>query len=453
MQRVLVCPYGDVNLLVTMCEKLRAAQPGRYDFHYVCHTRYEREIYRALDLPHTYIAPGSAGAWLPEAALQESIQFSTRLAQRHLGAPHAEHFEQAANHYAKRLACLIEQGGYDEVLLFNGRHNLFVATLDQVADLLGCRKLVFEQGLFRPDYLTIDGRGVNFRNSIDSLEDLLGPVPFAYQTRGLYQDLLRTLPLAADEPWDCKRRVSLFGLSLAYAAMKLEPKWRLFLRSAENRDLLESACLPPTKTAPKTEILEQVMSDLRYDFVILCPLQVETDTQIVLHSPQIRDMQSLIDHVTSAVATFNARSPRKACVLFKIHPCEPRVLAVNQPDAFLINESKVPDILRRRCDLVVTINSTAGIEAIEAHKPVITLGDAFYSFPGVISSHCPQPKALASHLEHALLEPSIDLTLQQRFIDALKHKYQVRYRTTQEPAPLPPPVLMPNVLESSPAGV
>lgn len=453
MHRVLVCPYGDVNLLVTLCEKLRAAEPARYDFHYVCHTRYEREIYRALDLPHTYIAPGSAGTWLPEAALQASIELSTLLAQRHFGERYPERFSRAANHYAKHLACLIEQGGYDDVLLFNGRHNLFVTVLDQVAELLDCRKLVFEQGLFRPNYLTIDGRGVNFRNSIDSLEGLLSPTPWAYQTRTLYQDLTRMMPLEGDEPWDCKRRVGLFGLSLAYAGMKLEPKWRLFLRSAENRDLLEAACLPPRKIAPTTNILENIYADERYDYVILCPLQVETDTQILLHSPRIRDMQSLVDTVSAAVTAFNRRSPRKACVLFKIHPCEPRVPSVTQPGAYVINESKVPEILHRRCDLAITLNSTAGIEAIEAHTPVITLGDAFYSFPGVISSHCPQPHALVDHVEHALLERGIDLTLQQRFIEALKQKYQVRIRAGRETAPQAPPVIMPNVLESSPASV
>jgi capsular polysaccharide export protein len=187
--------------------------------------------------------------------------------------------------------------------------------------------------------------------------------------------------------------------------------------------------------------------------VILCPLQVETDTQIVLHSPQIRTMQELVDAVTAGVAEFNRTAPRKACVLFKIHPMEARQPRIDGDAAFLINESNVPEILARRCDLVVTINSTAGIEAIEHNKPVITLGNAFYSFPGVVHSHCAEPAQLASHIAGGLMSPAIDRGLQLRFIHALRTKYQARLRGSHAQPVAPPVLITPNVLESSPVGV
>lgn len=453
MQRVLVCPFGNVNLLVTLCENLRIASHGHYAPTYLCFTRYEREIYRTHRLPHVYVPPGEAGKWLPEQMLDEAVRYTRALAERHLQDPLRGTLESAANHYAKRIACAMETGSFRDVLLFNGRHNLFVSVLDQVSDLLGCRKLVFEQGLFRPDYLTIDGVGVNARNSVDSLEGLLDPEPYAYQRRALYRDLVAQLPLAASQTYDYKRSVTALRLSLAYAATKLEPKWRLFLRSAENRDLLEAACLPGGKKVDQTRLLPVIDNSREYDYMILCPLQVETDTQVVLHSPWIKTMQALVDHVGAAVQVFNQGSTRKACVVFKTHPMETRPCAVHHPDAFLIHESTVPDILRQRCDLVITINSTAGIEAIEARKPVITLGDAFYNFTGIVHSHCSAAAQLPQQIAEGLEHPAIDLTLQQRFIDALKRKYQVPLQSRPEAPPQAPPLVMPVPRESSPVGV
>jgi len=452
MHNILVCPFGNVNLLVTLCERLRAASGGGYNPTYLCFTRYEREMYRAADLPHLYIAPGESGTWLPAERLADAVAFTAAQAKRHLGDEHRERMEGAANHYARRIACALEERSFDSMLFFNGRHNLFVAVLDHIAELTGCPKLVFEQGLFRPDYLTIDGQGVNWRNSLRSLAPLLSDEPLSYQRRPLYRDLTAVLPQAA-QPHDYKRGVGLFALSKAYAAMKLEPRWRIFLRSAENRDLLESACFPASSLGARTNLLEELYGSEQYDYVILCPLQVETDTQIVLHSPNIPTMQSLIDHVSAAVQKFNARSPRKACVVFKTHPQEPRAVQVTQPDCFLINESTVSGILKRRCDLVITINSTAGIEGIEAGKPVITLGQAFYSFPGVVSSHCENLSQLDRDVEEALTSPAIDRELQRRFIEALRNKYQASLKPQREPYVTPPPVTMPGVLSASHAGV
>jgi capsular polysaccharide export protein len=448
MHNVLICPFGDVNLLASLGEKLRSSAPV-YAPTYLCFTEYEREIYRSHRLPHVFIPPGERNSYLSSQSLAEATQFTKVLAKRHLGHPCDREIEAAAHHYAYAIARVIEEGAFRDIVLFNGRHNLFVAVLDQVADLLGCEKLVFEQGLFRPGYVTIDGAGVNARNSVRSLDALLGEDDLGYRSRPLYRAIVSQFPLLSSERCDFKQGVDLWRLSMAYAHSKLQPSHRLYLRSAENRDLLESALLPTKQKVAKTNCLERLLHDPQYDYVILCPLQVETDTQIVLHSPWIRSMQDLVDHVAEAVAAFNRQSIKKACVLFKVHPMEQRRVTVTSPDAYLIHESTVTDILQRRCDLVVTINSTAGIEAIEKQLPVITLGDAFYSFPGVVHSNCLDASSLKEQLTSGLLTPRHDIALQQRFIGALKHKYQVRVQPTiQAAAPLTPvePV-------SSPAGV
>jgi len=426
MIRVLVCPFGSVNLLLTLFEKLRRAFPGKYDVTYLSYTEYGRAMYRRLGAEHVHVPPGEAAQYFSDEELADVTAFSRRVAQIHLGQPMEAELCRAANHYGAELHRLIEANRYDQVVLFNGRMNLFITVLDTVVGQHGLPKLVFEQGLFRPNYLTIDGRGVNRCNSITSLEDLLSPTPFPYQQTELYRDLTSLLPLAKDETTDYKRRVPKLALAAAYLRTKLQPCWRIFLRSAENRDLLDAALFPRLRPAPKTQILDALLASDRFRHVILCPFQVETDTQILLHSPMVSSMRDYVRIITEALQTYNARHDEKACVLFKTHPMHDLQISVDREDAFIINESTVAQIFARRCDLVITVNSTVGIEGIEAGLPVITLGEAFYNLPGIISGHCTDPAELPGMIDSALHHQTVDPDLQWRFIQALKGKYQVR---------------------------
>jgi capsular polysaccharide export protein len=426
MMRVLVCPFGGLNLLVTLFEKLRAAHPERYEITYLSFTEYDRAVYRRLGARSVHVPPGRDAGFFPPELLDEVVCFSRALAQRHLHRSLNGELQAAADHYGRTLARLLEREGFEYVVLFNGRMNLFVTALDVVAERAGVQRLVFEQGLFRPDYVTIDGRGVNWRNSVHSLEELLSDEPLDYQRTPLYRDLVGLLPLRRDGIVDYKRRVGPATLLRAYVRMKLQPRERIYLRTAENRDLLDAAVLPKRRRVRPTRILDSLLAAQRFRWVVLCPFQVETDTQIVLHSPYVRSMADFVRVVVDALKRFNAGRSERAGVLFKVHPMHDHAVALDCEDAFLVNESSVPEILRRRCDALVTINSTAGIEAIEAGRPVITLGQAFYNIPGVISGHCERPEDLAGHLEAALTRPTTDPELQRRFIAALRSKYQVR---------------------------
>ncbi len=426
MIRILACPFGGVNLLLTLMERLRRRFPDKYDVTYVSYTEYGRQIYRRLDAHHVHVAPGEADTFFPDDVLDEVTAFTRELARINLGDPLDIPLRRAANHYGAVLDTLFAGNRYDYIIEFNGRMNLFITVLDTVADRCDTPKLVFEQGLFRPDFITVDGRGVNARNSIDSLNALLSPEPFRYQQTELYRDLVSLLPIGRKEVTDFKRQVPKSRLATAYARMKLQPRDRIYLRDAENRDLLEAGVFRKGRPARRTNILDDVVAPGRFRHVILCPFQVETDTQVLLHSRLVRNMRDFVNVISDALDAYNADRQDKACVLFKIHPMHDLHIRLDREDAFIINESTVPEILAKRCDLVITINSTAGIEAIEAGVPVITLGEAFYNMPGVISAHCTEPNQLPELIRRALHERTIDPELQERFLDALRNKYQVR---------------------------
>ncbi len=103
------------------------------------------------------------------------------------------------------------------------------------------------------------------------------------------------------------------------------------------------------------------------DFIFV-PLQDETDSQILNHSPKIKKMQQLVEYVCSFVAQK---------IIFKVHPrFDPGKIKI--PGNCKIYRSGTTHDFLSQAKYVITINSTVGAEALTYFKPVINLGDAFY---------------------------------------------------------------------------
>ncbi len=118
--------------------------------------------------------------------------------------------------------------------------------------------------------------------------------------------------------------------------------------------------------------------------VILVPLQVETDTNIILHSPAFHDMQGFADFLQRAVA-----GRPDIVLLFKDHPKRVRQQQGGPPPLRLddsrhryVAEGHLHSLLGAS-DAVITINSTVGFEALLRGMPVICCGRSTYSGKGL----------------------------------------------------------------------
>lgn len=110
------------------------------------------------------------------------------------------------------------------------------------------------------------------------------------------------------------------------------------------------------------------------------PLHVPADVALTIRSPQYVDQLALIDYLARVV-------PDTHEVLIKEHPA----LVGALPHERLVALLKARDNVRlldpginnyevlRRADAVVTVNSKSGAEALLLRRPVLVLGDAFYS--------------------------------------------------------------------------
>lgn len=155
----------------------------------------------------------------------------------------------------------------------------------------------------------------------------------------------------------------------------------------------------------------------RYVFV---PFQVPSDMQITLHSPWLRDMR----HFLAVIRDAADRNPSETFVI-KEHPSfrasvmglfppHPRVVFANgNPTGALIAAARA----------VITINSTVGIEALQAAKPVITLGNACYAIDGLVLQARDSASLDAALARSAKWRP--DERLRHQFLGFLRNVYLI----------------------------
>lgn len=109
------------------------------------------------------------------------------------------------------------------------------------------------------------------------------------------------------------------------------------------------------------------------------PLHVPGDMALTLRSPQFLDQLALIDYLARIV-------PRTHQVAIKEHPAmigaidagRLRELTTRYDNLVILPPTTNNYDVLRAADVIVSVNSKSGAEAILLNKPVIVLGDAFY---------------------------------------------------------------------------
>jgi capsular polysaccharide export protein len=117
------------------------------------------------------------------------------------------------------------------------------------------------------------------------------------------------------------------------------------------------------------------------DGYIFVPFQVDYDTQIISHSPWVQNMEDFYRILERLVSSL----PKTLTFVIKEHPKSARnydYLHDENPRIKFIN-SESTDTLVLNSLMVMTINSTVGLESIIKNKPVLVLGNAFYSIKGL----------------------------------------------------------------------
>jgi capsular polysaccharide export protein len=178
----------------------------------------------------------------------------------------------------------------------------------------------------------------------------------------------------------------------------------------------------PLKSGPAAS--ENIVLPERFVFL---PLQVHDDSQILLYSPQFRDMPSVVRFCIAGVEALNRRRGTRLKLVVKGHPSDHGRIDYSRvfrefPEAVFTKSASTQDLIRK-CAAVITVNSTVGIEAMLQLKPVVTLGEAFYAVSGLVRP-CGAKGDLGAVLCDAIETPP-DRELIEHFLYFLRYDYLV----------------------------
>jgi capsular polysaccharide export protein len=142
-----------------------------------------------------------------------------------------------------------------------------------------------------------------------------------------------------------------------------------------------STCL-----SPKINIDDPRPKELPNNYLFV-PLQVNTDSQIILFSPWLKDMFALISALEEI-----AKEENIPTIIIKPHPSCPQDYSeverqIKSRTQKIIFERDIDtQILISNSDVVATVNSSVGMEALLMRKKVIVMGNAFYDIKGITCS-------------------------------------------------------------------
>jgi len=310
--------------------------------------------------------------------------------------------------YQARYIAFIKQflihHAIDCVLMHNDLRWQHALTI-KICQQLQIRYLVTEFGIFRPSTITVDKQGVNAYNSLSTESDFYRNCKIqSFEFKDYSQSI-----------WQKIKINSLFGCFLLINRIGDFLRFNVRLKNKEYQWLNYLKLLLPTHSRC------QICSDIPLHYFFI-PLQVNTDTQVLVHSDFI-DMQEFIDCVETAYQQLPPEIQQQYRLVFKIHPMEQGIYHYRFHKNSLINQSDSQQLIAK-ARLVITINSTVGFEALLQHKSVLVLGNAFYKISGITVS------STQANLVNAILatineDTAIDVRLIEQFIAYLKYEYQI----------------------------
>lgn len=253
----------------------------------------------------------------------------------------------------------------------------------KLAKRRGIRVHVFEEGYFRPYWVTLERSGVNANS-------LLPRDPAWYRDVGKYIPRYRNgQPFTLSFPIRAAHDVAYhLGGALNRICYPRYNTHAPYNAAAEYTGYIRRAVTLRRYAEQDRRIVEQTIVRPQPHFLL--PLQLDSDAQIRDHSA-FNDMRDVMDHVMQSFATC---APAYARLVVKNHPLSPGLRNYRKITGALarqhglegrvdfLESGHMPTLLNH-VKGVVTVNSTAGASALFHQTPTIALSNPIYSMPGL----------------------------------------------------------------------
>ena len=244
---------------------------------------------------------------------------------------------------------------------------------------------VFEEGYFRPDYVTLEKQGVNAFSPLPRQADF-----YLEQAENLPEP---DVPLKLAKGFLPMAKVAIAYYTKAYFGRDNYPKYqhhrilnlKYYIKLWVTSGIKRACYYLRDRTFAK-----KVNRGKLGDFFVV-PLQVYDDSQVKVHC----DFNSVGAFLREVLQSFAESAPSNLNLVIKHHPMDRGFIHYDpviqefesryphlKGRLFYVHDVPLPVLLRRGKGMV-TLNSTSGISALLHGMPVITLGRANYHFEGL----------------------------------------------------------------------
>ncbi len=323
----------------------------------------------------------------------------------------------ALPHYLDEL---IESERITDQVLFGDRRPVHQIAVQQ-ARLHGIRNHVFEEGYFRPHWVTLEREGVNSRSLFPRDPDWIRAAGLK-----LFDSCLAQKQVKHFESPFWRRAAHDVAYHLASSLNPLAfPKYRTHspvLATVEYAGFVQRV-IKNKRFAGQERTKFASLLQQSTDFYFL-PLQLNSDFQ-VQDQPVLNSMSVLLEQV---IASFATHAPVSTQLVIKNHPldfgqvdyqslCDKLAKQYDVSGRIIYLETAELNALVNKALGTITLNSTVGSVALEHGCPTICLADALYSFKG-LTAQC--------NLDDFWVQlPKPDLSLFEQFKAVVMHTTQV----------------------------
>ncbi len=296
--------------------------------------------------------------------------------------PGALDFRGTPEQWPGFLAEMLVRGAITDIVLF-GDCRPAHRVASQLARRRGIRVHVFEEGYLRPNWVTLEGGGVN-RNSLmprdpEWFKDAAAVLDRWDPGVAVRSNFLRR---AAE---DVLYNLSTILFSWYFPAYRTHKPWHPLREYAAGARRFPLKPLSRRRNAAR---LQQILGGGQPYF--LFPLQLDADSQIRFHSPFGR----MAPAIRKVIDSFARSAPADALLVITEHPLDTGVVplgritreyaaAAGLSGRVVFLRGGSPDQLVQGSLGLVTVNSTMGILALTFGIPVTAMGYAIYDMPGL----------------------------------------------------------------------
>lgn len=276
---------------------------------------------------------------------------------------------------------MLRSGRYSDVVMFGDCRGVH-EPIHGIAQDLGVNVHVFEEGYVRPHWITLERYGVNGRSRMPQ-----DPAWFRKHRPAVP-------PEKATATGYSLRERAIHDIRYRFANSVFARRFPHYRTHRPHNGFKEYAGLG-------MRAIQQRRYDREADAVTnelmqraapyyLLPLQLNSDTQITVHSP-FSGIEAVIEMV---MRSFAVHAPSNAWLVIKNHPLDTGLIDYRRFAQRLaaelglrerlrfIDAGHLPTLLEGARGVIV-VNSTVGLSALHHRRPLMVLGTAIYDMPGL----------------------------------------------------------------------